>query len=107
MYVIFDLFILHNAYIIINDIDIKYWIYEDADASEVSAAVYKAISEYKLWQRTKLGRDINPDEITNRLKDVSGVKRLDIISPVFTKLTKVQVAQDARTRVAMEGSEEE
>lgn len=89
------------------DIDIKYWIYEDADASEVATAVYKAISEYKLWQRTKLGRDINPDEIINRLKDVSGVKRLEIISPAFTKLTKVQVAQDARTRVAMEGSEEE
>lgn len=89
------------------DIDIKYWIYEDADPSEVSAAVYAAIAEYKLWQRTKLGRDINPDEITDRLKAISGVKRLEIASPVFTKLSKVQVAQDGRTRISMEGSEEE
>lgn len=89
------------------DIDIKYWIYEDADASEVATAVYSAIADYKLWQRTKLGRDINPDEITDRLKAISGVKRLEIVSPVFTKLSKVQVAQDGKTRVAMEGSEEE
>ena len=89
------------------DINLKYWIYEDAEPSEVSAAVYAAIAEYKLWQRTKLGRDINPDEITNRLKAINGVKRLEIISPVFTKLSKVQVAQDGRTRIAMEGSEEE
>ena len=89
------------------DIDIKYWIYEDADPSEVSTAVWKAIAEYKLWQRTKLGRDINPDEIIDRLKAISGVKRLEIVSPVFMKLSKVQVAQDGRTKVSMEGSEEE
>lgn len=89
------------------DINLKYWIYEDADPTEVSAAVWAAIAEYKLWQRTKLGRDINPDEITDKLKSVSGVKRLEIVSPVFTKLSKVQVAQDNKIKVSMEGSEEE
>ena len=89
------------------DINLKYWIYEDADPTEVSAAVWAAIAEYKLWQRTKLGRDINPDEITDKLKSVSGVKRLGIVSPVFTKLSKVQVAQENKIKVSMEGSEEE
>lgn len=89
------------------DIDITYWIYEDADPGEVSAAVWQAIAEYKLWQRTKLGRDINPDEITDRLKSIRGVKRLQIAAPAFTALTKVQVAQDKKTRIAMAGSEDE
>ena len=89
------------------DINLKYWIYEDADPTEVSAAVWAAIAEYKLWQRTKLGRDINPDEITDKLKSISGVKRLEIVSPVFTKLSKVQVAQENKIKVSMEGSEEE
>ena len=89
------------------DINLKYWIYEDADPTEVSTAVWAAIAEYKLWQRTKLGRDINPDEITDKLKSISGVKRLEIISPVFTKLSKVQVAQENKIKVSMEGSEEE
>lgn len=89
------------------DIDLKYWIYEDADPTEVSAAVWAAIAEYKLWQRTKLGRDINPDEITDKLKSISGVKRLEIVSPVFTKLSKVQVAQENKIKISMEGSEEE
>lgn len=89
------------------DIDITYWIYEDADPGEVSAAVWQAIAEYKLWQRTKLGRDINPDEITDRLKSIRGVKRLHIAAPAFTALTKVQVAQDKKTRIVMAGSEDE
>ena len=89
------------------DINLKYWIYEDTDPTEVSAAVWAAIAEYKLWQRTKLGRDINPDEITDKLKSISGVKRLEIVSPVFTKLSKVQVAQENKIKVSMEGSEEE
>lgn len=89
------------------DINLKYWIYDGADASAVSIAVWKAIAEYKMWQRTKLGRDINPDEITDRLKAISGVKRLEIASPVFTSVSKLQVAQDRNVSVAMEGSEEE
>ena len=89
------------------DINLKYWIYDDADPSEVSAKVWAAIDDYKLWQRTKLGRDINPDEITNRLKAISGVKRVKIISPEFTPVAKTQVAQDNKVSVSMEGSEEE
>jgi len=89
------------------DINLKYWIYDGADASAVSIAVWKVIAGYKLWQRTKLGRDINPDEIINRLKAISGVKRIEILSPVFTVVKKLQVAQDQQTFVTMGGSEEE
>ena len=89
------------------DLNVRYWIHEDADASTVSARVMEAVSEYKLWQRTKLGRDINPDELVYKLKGISGVKRVKVISPEFTLLKRNQVAQDKNTSVAMEGSEEE
>ena len=89
------------------DLNLKYWIHEDADAGKVSAAVWEAVNEYKLWQRTKLGRDINPDELIYKLKKISGVKRMKVISPEFTLLERNQVAQDKNTSVAMEGSEEE
>lgn len=89
------------------DLNVRYWIHEDADPSEVSKEVWEAVNEYKAWQRTKIGRDINPDELIYKMKRISGVKRTKILSPEFTVLERTQVAQDIRTTVAMEGSEEE
>lgn len=88
-------------------LNVKYWINDDADASSISAKVMEAVEEYKLWQKTKLGRDINPDELVYKLKAINGVKRVQIISPEFTLLQKNQVAQDKGTTISMEGSEEE
>ena len=92
---------------ILYDLNLKYWINADADAAKVSAQVWEAVNEYKIWQRTKLGRDINPDELIYKLKDIKGVKRVKVISPEFTVLGMGQVAQDRHTSVSMEGSEDE
>ncbi len=89
------------------DIDLKYWLTADADSANVSVKVGEAVESYRLWQRTKLGRDINPDELIYRMKDISGVKRVDIISPVFTVLTDSQVAQEQSISVALQGREDE
>lgn len=89
------------------DIDIKYWLASGADAASVSADVYKAVESFRVWQRTKLGRDINPDELVYRLKAISGVKRVKIVSPDFIELEKNQIAQDRSVAIAMTGSEEE
>ena len=40
-----------------------------------------------------MGRDINPDEIIQRLKN-AGAKRLEISSPVFTVVGETQVARE-------------
>ena len=89
------------------DLNVRYWIEEGADASEVATNVAKTIEAYKMWQCTKIGRDINPDEIVYRMKAVAGVKRVNVISPGFTILSRIQVAQNIKTNVAMEGSEDE
>ncbi len=89
------------------DINFQYWLTADADAAKVSAKVWEAVEAYRLWQRTKLGRDINPDELIYMLKDISGVKRVNIISPSFTVLTASQVAQEQSINVALQGSEDE
>ena len=52
------------------DIIIKYWI-NSSDKNRttlIQSEVEKAIDEYKQWQRSVMGRDINPDEIIQRLK---------------------------------------
>ena len=64
------------------DIIIKYWI-NSSDKNRttlIQGEVEKALDEYKQWQRSVMGRDINPDEIIQRLKN-AGAKRLEISSP--------------------------
>ena len=88
-------------------IDVKYWLKNGADPASVSADVYKAVEEYRMWQRTRLGRDINPDELIYRLKSIGGVKRVLINSPEFVQVKENQVAQDKGISIAMTGSEDE
>ena len=69
------------------DIELTYYIPNNAPrgSAEVEEAVQAAVEGYVTWQRGKLGRDINPDELRQRVKD-TGVKRIDLTSPAFTVL---------------------
>lgn len=60
--------------------------------AQVTSAVVQAVEEYRQWQQTKIGRDLNPDELIKRIRN-AGAKRVEITSPVFTEVTKSQVAQ--------------
>ena len=75
------------------DIEAEYYIEaEDSGASaEIQATVAKAVSDYVLWQKSKLGRDINPSELIRRIVD-AGAKRVDVTSPVFTTVSASEVA---------------
>lgn len=74
-------------------LDMTYYINEsDSDAVKAKQkAIGQAVSDYILWQRTKLGRDINPDELVKRCV-LAGAKRVEITSPTFTKITEASVA---------------
>ena len=74
-------------------LDVTFWIDEadSATANLIEAACRKACTEWVLWQRLKLGRDINPSELTHRLVD-AGAKRAEIRLPSFTVLKDWQVA---------------
>ena len=89
------------------DIIIKYWI-NSSDKNRttlIQSEVEKAIDEYKKWQRSVMGRDINPDEIIQRLKN-AGAKRLEISSPVFTVVGETQVARERNINCQYAGLED-
>ncbi|MBQ7577221.1 MAG: hypothetical protein IJT21_03020 [Synergistaceae bacterium] len=44
-----------------------------------------------IWQKSKLGRDLNPSELNHRMI-AAGAKRTEIISPDFQVLAEYQVA---------------
>jgi phage-related baseplate assembly protein len=54
-------------------------------ASAISAAVGKAADDWLLWQRSALGRDINPSELVRRMME-AGAKRIIVNSPDFCAL---------------------
>lgn len=69
------------------EIAVTYYTQSDAgiSAADLSAAVKKTVEDYVAWQCGKLGRDINPAYLIGELMK-TGVKRVELTAPVFTKL---------------------
>lgn len=95
------------------NIDFTYYTQTGSGRSavEIQAAVDNAVREYIRWQDTKLGRDINPDELRERLYH-TGIKRIELREPAFTKLQNdslsvPQVGQAGEITVVNGGYEDE
>ncbi|EGJ51816.1 baseplate assembly protein [Desulfocurvibacter africanus] len=90
------------------DLQLTYWI-DSANApfvKQIQQAVQQAVSEYRSWQRGRLGRDINPSKLS-ALCMAAGAKRVDIASPAFRTLERWQVAQEGTPGVNYGGLEDE
>lgn len=72
------------------NIDLDYYLYEERDAIP-DEKVQKVVSDYIMWQKSVLGRDINPDKLIADLQAL-GVKRVVIREPVFTKVESNELA---------------
>ncbi|MCM3141294.1 baseplate J/gp47 family protein [Brevibacillus sp. MER 51] len=70
-----------------------YWIAMSraAEAAAIQTAVNAAVQSYTLWQKSALGRDINPSELT-RLLMQAGAHHVSIVSPTHTDVPFDQVA---------------
>lgn len=86
------------------EINLTYFISRDksAEATNIQAAVTAAVEQYRIWQKSKLGRDINPSELILRVM-AAGALRVNVASPVYTEITRFQVAQDAAATVNFGG----
>lgn len=88
------------------NINIKYWI-NSSDASAAASIqenVAAAVDAYVAWQKSKIGRDLNPDELIYLLR-AAGAKRVQITSPVFTTIGDEAVASLASKTVTYGGLE--
>lgn len=90
------------------DLDIQYWIGEENKPfiNQINENVIKAIDEYELWQKSKLGRDINPSRLISMVID-AGAKRVNVNTPTFTKLEKNQVAYLQNKNISYKGAEDD
>lgn len=96
------------------DVEITYYINRGTEksVSDIAISVEAAVAEYVNWQMGKIGRDINPSRLYWLLRE-TGIKRVDVKSPVFTALRDgssrevPQVARLGDIRVINGGYEDE
>lgn len=75
------------------DVTVTYYLPDGADEVKAKLAVEMAVSDYILWQRSKIGRSRNPSELIRRMLE-AGAIRVEMTSPSYapTEDTMIQVA---------------
>lgn len=88
------------------DIYMTYYIPASSEAavSTIRENVDTAVSAYNMWQTEKIGRDINPSRLIQKVME-TGVKRVVVNSPVFTVLSESTVARTGDVTVIYGGME--
>lgn len=85
------------------------WYLTRADSAllgSVAQAVARAVEEFRVWQRSAPGRDINPSRLVAMLHK-AGAKRVELNSPVFTALTGTEIARETEVDITFGGLEDE
>lgn len=75
-------------------------------AESIKQRVASAVEEYRLWQRSVPGRDINPTRLV-ALMERAGAKRIDLSAPAFRKLEPRQIARETSVNMEFLGVEDE
>ena len=90
------------------DVDVTYYINRSdmAQATTIQKEVTDAVNAYVLWQRSDIGKDINPTELDHRIRE-AGAKRAVIRSPVFTVVSTTEAAQPGTINLVYGGLEDD
>lgn len=83
------------------NISLTYYV-ANGDASKM-AAIENAVNDYTAWQVEKIGRDINPDKLSNLLF-AAGAARVVIAEPAYQALAENEIAQIGTVTVNYGGS---
>lgn len=87
------------------NVNLTYYVnYADqTHASVIQQNVNKAVNEYVVWQRSAIGRDINPSELIRRVME-AGAKRVVVTAPVYTAVKNGSEADAYAVEIAVLGS---
>ncbi|MFR2047294.1 MAG: baseplate J/gp47 family protein [Lachnospiraceae bacterium] len=89
-------------------IDVKYFVNrsDSGKSSTIQAEVGAAIDEFISWQRSKIGRDINPSRLVQMMV-AAGAKRVEVTYPIFQTIGKSNVAKLISKNVSYGGIEDD
>lgn len=89
-------------------INVTYYI-NSSDLSKeqtIKANVEEAVNQYIIWQRSKIGRDINPSRLIQMMIS-AGAKRVELTLPEFQAIGAANVAKNISKIVAYGGIEDD
>ena len=89
-------------------LDVRYYI-NTSDlkrADTIKANVTAAVDQYIVWQRSKIGRDINPSQLIQMMVS-AGAKRVEVKLPVFQVVGAANVAKLVSQTVTYGGIEDD
>ena len=78
------------------DLILTYYVYQGYSSllAQIQEQVAQVIEEYRTWQtQEKLGRDFLPTELIASLRAITGLKRVEVESPVYQALGPGQIAR--------------
>ena len=89
------------------DIDFDYFIDKENEDNleQMKKDVANAVEEYKIWQESKIGRDIVPDELVRLLKE-TGLKRIVLRTPTYQVIRNNEIGKNVSTQFNYQGVEE-
>lgn len=84
------------------NINLTYYINraDQTQASIINQNVDNAVNKYIVWQRSAMGRDINPSELIRRVME-AGAKRCVVTSPVYTAVKNGSQADGFAVEIAV------
>lgn len=89
-------------------VNVKYFVNQSdlKKVDTIKTAVNAAVDDYIQWQRSKIGRDINPSQLIQQMVS-AGAKRVEVALPVFQVIGKVNVAKLSSKTVTYGGLEDD
>lgn len=84
------------------DITVSYYCDASQDAEQIQSAVQQAVNEYVLWQKSKIGRGIDPTQLLSSLQ-IIGAQRLNVSPNIYQPIAKNQLAVANNINISFEG----
>lgn len=90
------------------DVEVQYWILKSKSSvlTSILSQVDQAFQNYLIWQKSKMGRDVDLSEIIAKLKE-AGAHRVAVNSPMYQLVEKHQVAKENLTNLVFGGLTDE
>ena len=89
------------------DVKLTYYIGANTiNQTQLKSEIEKAVQDYILWQRSRIGRDIDPSELIRIVKN-AGASRVAVVSPQHTSVDDLNIAVARTIDVGFGGIEDE
>ncbi len=82
------------------EIDFTYTVPDSENENNIKKAVEEAVENYVIWQRDKMGKTINPDELRKRVLN-AGAETIQVAKPEYTNIEKNKYANNIGKSVVM------